>query len=46
MTTVHVLNGDVLIYTKGAPRNILDVCSKLMVDGKVEDLTQESMNWI
>ncbi len=36
MTTVHKLNGNVLIYTKGAPRNILDVCSKVLVDGKID----------
>ena len=38
MSTVHSLNGDVLIYTKGAPRNILDLCKKVLVDGKVEEL--------
>ena len=43
MTTVHKLNGDVYIYTKGAPRNILDVCSKILVDGKVEELTDENL---
>ena len=46
MSTVHALNGDVLIYTKGAPRNILDVCTKVLVDGKVEELNQENMDWI
>ena len=46
MSTVHQLNGDVLLYTKGAPRNILDLCTKVLVEGKEEDLTQESMNWI
>ncbi len=46
MSTVHSLNGDVLIYTKGAPRNILDVCAKALVDGKVEDLNQENMTSI
>ncbi len=46
MSTVHSLNGNVLIYTKGAPRNILDLCNKIFVDGKVEDLTQENMDWI
>jgi len=43
MTTVHKLDGDVYVYTKGAPRNILDVCSKILVDGKVEELTDEKM---
>ena len=46
MSTIHALKDDVLIYTKGAPRNILDQCNKVFVDGKVEDLTQESMEWI
>ena len=46
MTTVHSLNGDVLIYTKGAPRNILDLCKKILVNSKVEDLTEEKMSWI
>ena len=43
MTTVHKLNGDFCIYTKGAPRNTLDVCSKVLVDGKVEELNEENM---
>ena len=46
MTTVHSLNGNVLIYTKGAPRNILDLCKKVLVDSKVEDLNEEKMAWI
>jgi P-type Ca2+ transporter type 2C len=46
MTTVHRLNGDVLIYTKGAPRNILDVCSKVLIDGKIVDLTEEKTSSI
>jgi Ca2+-transporting ATPase len=43
MTTVHKLNGDVYIYTKGAPRNILDVCSKMLTDGKVEELNEMNL---
>jgi magnesium-transporting ATPase (P-type) len=43
MTTVHKLNGDVYIYTKGAPRNILDVCSKMLADGKVEELNEMNL---
>jgi P-type Ca2+ transporter type 2C len=46
MSTVHSLNGDVFIYTKGASRNILDLCSKVLVEGKVEDLTPENLEWI
>jgi len=43
MTTVHKLNGDVLVYTKGAPRSVLSVCSKILVDGKVEDATRKRL---
>ncbi len=46
MSTVHGAGNDVLIYTKGAPRNILDLCNRELVDGKVENLTQESLDWI
>jgi magnesium-transporting ATPase (P-type) len=46
MSTVHTLNNKVLIYTKGAPRNILDLCNKVFVEGKIEDLTQENMDLI
>jgi P-type Ca2+ transporter type 2C len=46
MTTVHKLNGNVLIYTKGAPRNILDVCGKVLINGKIEDLNQQNMDLI
>jgi len=45
MTTIHSLDGDVYIYTKGAPRNILDLCTKLIVNGKVEELNEENMMW-
>jgi Ca2+-transporting ATPase len=43
MTTVHKLNGDVLIYTKGAPRNILSVCNKILVDSRVEEFTRKNL---
>ncbi len=46
MSTVHQLYGNVTIYTKGAPRNILDLCNRVFVDGKEEPLTQESLDWI
>lgn len=46
MTTVHKFNDDVYVYTKGAPRSILDVCNKMFVDGKVEDLNEENLMWI
>jgi Ca2+-transporting ATPase len=46
MTTIHKLNGDFYIYTKGAPRNILDISTKVFVNGQVEELTEEKMTWI
>ena len=36
MSTIHSLNGDVLVYTKGAPRSVLDLCTQVLVDGKIE----------
>ncbi len=44
MSTIHKFNDDVLVYTKGAPRNILELCSKVLVDGKVEALNQENVD--
>lgn len=46
MTTIHQLNGEIYVYTKGAPRNTLDVCSKVLVDGKVEVLNAETVESI
>jgi potassium/sodium efflux P-type ATPase len=43
MTSIHKLNGDVLIHTKGAPRNILSVCNKILLDGRVEDFTRKNL---
>jgi len=39
MTTVHVVNGTKIAYTKGAPENVLKICSKELVGNKVIDLT-------
>jgi Ca2+-transporting ATPase len=46
MSTIHEVDDKIVIYTKGAPRILLDLCSKIYVDGKVEDLTPESIQWI
>jgi magnesium-transporting ATPase (P-type) len=46
MTTVHKLNGEVHVYTKGAPRSIISVCKKILVDGKTEELTNENLRLI
>jgi P-type Ca2+ transporter type 2C len=46
MTTVHFHNRKFYVYTKGAPGNILDVCTRIEVDGKIEDLNEENSMWI
>jgi P-type Ca2+ transporter type 2C len=47
MSTIHQLrNGDIYVYTKGAPRNILDICAKVQIDDHIEDLSEENMMWI
>jgi P-type Ca2+ transporter type 2C len=42
MSTIHELNGDVAVYTKGAPRVILDSCNRMLIDSKEELLTKEN----
>ena len=46
MSTIHQLKEGLAIYTKGAPRNVLDLCTKVYLDGKVEALTPENLQWI
>ena len=46
MSTIHQVNDEVLVYTKGAPRNILDLCTQIYVDGKIETLTKENEDWV
>jgi magnesium-transporting ATPase (P-type) len=46
MSTVHEVNSEVYIYTKGAPRVILDLCKKIYIRGKVEELTPDKLAWI
>ena len=43
MTTVHKHNGNFLVYMKGAPREILSACNKILVDDKVEDFSSENL---
>ncbi|MBT0159821.1 cation-transporting P-type ATPase [Candidatus Bathyarchaeota archaeon A05DMB-2] len=43
MTTVHKLNGDVLVCTKGAPRSILTVCKRILVDDREEEFTRANL---
>jgi potassium/sodium efflux P-type ATPase len=43
MSTIHNLNGDFLVYTKGAPRNILDLCTMILVNDKIEACNEENL---
>jgi P-type Ca2+ transporter type 2C len=42
MTTIHTKNGKRIAYMKGAPEMVLERCSKIVLDGKVQPLTKES----
>ena len=46
MSTIHEVNDTILVYTKGAPRILLDLCSKIYVDGKIEEITKEKFDWV
>jgi magnesium-transporting ATPase (P-type) len=46
MSTVHEYKDEVYVYTKGAPRNILDLCNRMYVEGEEEALTKETEDWI
>jgi len=42
MSTVHRTEGAIIQYTKGAPDEVLRVCTTYLKDGKAEALTDES----
>ncbi len=44
MTTIHRYDHEILAYTKGAPRSILSVCNRVLVEGNIENLTRESLD--
>jgi len=46
MMTVHKFDNKILAYSKGAPRSILSICDKIMVDDSVEDLTEDHLRSI
>lgn len=46
MTTIHQSNGEIYVYTKGAPRSILSICNKLLVNNKEQDLTSDNLQLI
>jgi Ca2+-transporting ATPase len=46
MTTINVVDDDVVALSKGAPGSIIDRCTKIMVNGKVRKLTKNDMDRI
>ncbi len=46
MSTVHSHNGSIIQYTKGAPDELLKVCSHALRDGKVVPMTKQIENEI
>ena len=42
MTTIHTAEGKRIAYMKGAPEMVLERCSKILLDGKVQPFTKES----
>jgi Ca2+-transporting ATPase len=43
MTTIHRDGNKILVCTKGAPRSIITVCDRIVVDGKTENLAGEHL---
>ncbi len=43
MTTIHKNGGKAFAYTKGAPRSILSICDRILVNGKTEELAGEHL---
>jgi magnesium-transporting ATPase (P-type) len=44
MTTIHKCNGSFCAYSKGAPRSILSICNQIIVDGRIESLTDDRLH--
>ena len=42
MTTIHTKDGKRFAYMKGAPEMVIERCSKILLDGKIQPFTQES----
>ena len=42
MTTIHTVVGKKMAYMKGAPEMVIERCSKIILDGKVQPFTKDS----
>jgi Ca2+-transporting ATPase len=41
MTTIHIAGNKKIAYMKGAPEIVMEKCTQILLDGKVQKLTQE-----
>ncbi len=41
MTTIHLTGNTKFAYMKGAPEIVLEKCTRILLDGKVQELTEE-----
>jgi magnesium-transporting ATPase (P-type) len=43
-TTIHKYDHKICAYTKGAPRSILSICNRVLVEDKIENMTKEYLD--
>lgn len=43
MTTVHKCDHRFCVFTKGAARSILSICNRILINGKIEPLTEKRL---
>ncbi|MCL2654780.1 MAG: cation-transporting P-type ATPase [Coriobacteriia bacterium] len=41
MSTIHQVNGELISYSKGSPKEVLDLCTQQLVDGKLCPLSDK-----
>ncbi len=46
MTTIHKSNGEIFVYTKGAPRVVLSLCTKILAGDNEEPLEGKNLELI
>jgi magnesium-transporting ATPase (P-type) len=44
MTTMHRRNSKVYVYTKGAPRSVLSICNRILLENKIEHLSAKYLS--
>ncbi|MBI2565062.1 calcium-translocating P-type ATPase, SERCA-type [Candidatus Woesearchaeota archaeon] len=41
MTTIHEINKKLVAYTKGAPEIVIELCDRILINGKIERFTRQ-----